>query len=478
MSVRVRFAPSPTGDLHVGGLRTALFNWLFAKNKGGQFILRIEDTDRERFRETSLKSITEALSWLGLNWDEGPIFQSSRLTVYKKYALQLIKSHDAYYCFCPKERLEKMRIQQAETTQPSRYDKCCLSLSQEEIDRRLKEGQPYVIRQNINPEGYTEFIDLIRGKVSFENQNIDDSILLKSDGYPTYHLAVVVDDHEMGITQVIRAEEWLPSTPKHIQLYQAFGFPVPQFCHLPMILGHDKKKLSKRHGATSVLQYIEDGYLPEAMLNFLAFLGWNPKTEKEFFTREELIKDFSLENINKAGAVFNIDKLLWLNGLYIRNLSLEKLVKIGESYIKPEYLAIAKKEKIDLNKLWSMAKERINTLKQINSLCDFVFEKGDYPAETLLHKKSDQPETLKNLEQASEELEKIEESEFKADKLRTYFMKYIKDRNLKTNNFLWPLRVALSGKASSPDVFDILEIFGQKKSLAEINKAKEKLKAL
>lgn len=478
MSVRVRFAPSPTGEPHVGGLRTALFNWLFARNQGGQFILRIEDTDRERYQAQSVKSLMTALDWLGLNWDEGPYFQSERLEIYKKMALKLVADGKAYYCFCGKERLEKLRIEQAEKKLPPRYDKCCLKLTQKEIEDNLKNNRPYVIRQNIPEEGITEFTDLIRGKVAFENKNLDDSVLLKSDGFPTYHLAVVVDDHEMGITHVIRAEEWLPSTPKHILLYQAFGFSLPAFAHLPMILGHDKKKLSKRHGATSVLQYIKDGYLPEAMLNFLVFLGWNPKTEKEFFRRQELIKEFSLEKINKAGAIFNLDKLLWLNGLYLRHLPLAELVKVGQPYLKPEYLKIAEEEDISLEKLWQMSQQRINTLKQINSLCDFAFEEGDYPGEILLPVKSNKEETIKNLESAKKELERMEETEYKAKVLRPYFEAYIKKQAFKTNNFLWPLRVSLSGKRASPDVFDILELFGKNKSLKRVVKALGKLKNL
>ncbi|MFA5070174.1 MAG: glutamate--tRNA ligase [Patescibacteria group bacterium] len=478
MSVRVRFAPSPTGEPHVGVLRTALFNWLFARKEGGQFILRIEDTDRERYQEKSVGSIMEALTWLGLAWDEGPIYQSKRREIYKKMALRLVREKKAYYCFCSKDRLEKLRIEQAEKKMAPRYDKCCLKLNQGEIDKNLKEGMPYVIRQNIPESGVTEFKDIIRGIVSFENNNLDDSVLLKSDGYPTYHLAVVVDDHEMGITHVIRAEEWLPSTPKHILLYQAFGFPPPAFAHLPMILGHDKKKLSKRHGATSVLQYIKDGYLPEAMLNFLAFLGWNPKTEKEFFSREELIKEFSLENINKAGAVFNLDKLLWLNGLYIRNLSLERLIKAGQPYLRPEYQARATEKNINLEKVWRMAQERINTLKQINSLCDFVFEEIDYLPEILIPIKSNKNETVGNLKLAQKQLENVKEAELKASDWRQIFEKYIQENDLKTGKVLWPLRVALSGKRASPDVFDILEIFGRQKSLDKVKKALIKLENL
>jgi len=473
--IKVRFAPSPTGDPHVGGIRTALFNWLLARKHKGKFILRIEDTDRERYQPESVERIEESLKWLGLNWDEGPYFQSERITLYQKAAEELVEKGRAYYCFCRKERLEKLRIQQAENNQPPKYDKHCRYLPKEEVEKRIKAGEPHVIRLDIPEEGTTEFNDLIRGKISFENKVLDDTILLKSDGYPTYHLANVVDDHAMGITHVIRAEEWLPSTPKHIILYQALGYTPPKFAHLPLILGRDKKKLSKRHGSVSILKYREEGYLPEAVINFLAFLGWNPKTEKEFFTREELIKAFSLAGVNKAGAIFNLDKLNWLNGLYIRKLDLEKLVSLGIPYLKEEYRKIAAEKKINLKKLWQMSQERINTLKEINHLCDFVFEPIEYLPEILIPAKGSKKATQENLNLVKNKLESIAAEDFYSEKLRNIFMEFIQKRGLKTGELLWPFRVALSGKRASPDVFDIAELFGKEKTLEKIKLALEKL---
>lgn len=475
---KVRFAPSPTGDPHVGGIRTALFNWLFAKKEKGKFILRIEDTDQERCDETSVKTIRDSLKWLGLTIDEGPFFQSKRTTLYKKNLDKILKSGQAYKCFCSKERLDELRSYQKNSGLPPRYDKKCLKLKPEEIEQRIKKGEKYVVRLNIPKEGVVEFQDVIRGKIKFENKDLDDCILLKSDGFPTYHLANVIDDHDMEITHVIRAEEWLPSTPKHILLYQAFGFEPPKFAHLPLILGRDKKKLSKRHGSVSILQYRKDGYLPETLINFLVLLGWNPKTEEEFFTLEKLTEVFSLEGVNKAGAIFDLDKLNWLNGLYIRQKNIKDLADLGNTYLKKDYLIIAKKNKIDLIKLWQMAQERISTLKEINTLCDFVFEDIDYLTEILIPKKGSKTESIQTLELVKMKLEDLGEKQFEADELKQIFLDFIKEKGLKIGNVLWPFRVAVSGKRVSPDVFDMVSLFGREKTINKINQAIDKLSNL
>ncbi|HIE03586.1 MAG TPA: glutamate--tRNA ligase, partial [Candidatus Latescibacteria bacterium] len=323
--VRVRFAPSPTGRLHVGSAHTALFNWLFARHHGGAFVLRIEDTDRSRVVEGALEDILEGLRWLGLDWDEGPYFQSERVEIYRRHADVLLERGWAYRCFCSPERLERMRREQQARGEPPKYDRRCRDLPPDEVKGRVEAGEPNVIRLKVPLEGETKFVDLIRGEIVFRNSELDDLILLKSDGFPTYHLASVVDDHLMGITHVLRAEEWISSTPKHVLLYEAFGWEPPNFAHLPLILGPDKSKLSKRHGATALLDYRDKGYLPEAMANFLALLGWSPGDGREKLSGEEMIEEFSLEGMGKRGSVFDETKLEWLNGLCIRELPPEQL---------------------------------------------------------------------------------------------------------------------------------------------------------
>ena len=324
--IRTRFAPSPTGFPHVGNIRTALFAWLFARHNGGRFIVRIEDTDAARRVEGAVEAIQDSLKWLGLEWDEGPgvggdfgpYFQSQRLGLYRQAAERLVAKGDAYYCYCSPQRLAGMRAEQVKRKQPPGYDRLCRCLSGEERAKREAEGITPVIRFRVPLDGFTQFQDLIWGEVKFEHSVLDDMVLLKSDGYPTYHLANVVDDHLMEISHVLRAEEWISSTPRHILLYQALGCEPPQFAHLPMLLGRDRAKLSKRHGTVSVAEYREQGYLPEAMLNFLALLGWSLDDRTESLSRKELIDNFSLERVSRTAAIFNPDKMEWMNGVYIR----------------------------------------------------------------------------------------------------------------------------------------------------------------
>jgi glutamyl-tRNA synthetase len=331
--VRVRYAPSPTGYPHVGNIRTALFNWLFARHNGGSFIVRIEDTDVARTVEGAVEAILDGLRWLGIDWDEGPevggkygpYTQSQRLDKYKAAAKRLIDQGDAYYCYCTPERLEEMRNEQIRLKQPPGYDRHCRDLSVQMGALKWMSGSKRVIRFRTPIEKKTAFHDIIRGDVTFDNSTIDDFVILKSDGFPTYHLASVVDDHEMGITHVLRAEEWLSSTPRHLMIYKALGYRLPEFAHLPMLLGTDRSKLSKRHGSVSIMEYKEQGYLPEAMVNFLSLLGWSLDGQTELLSVKEIIKNFSLTRVNQTGAIFNIEKLDWMNGVYIRNLSVDDL---------------------------------------------------------------------------------------------------------------------------------------------------------
>ena len=497
--IRVRFAPSPTGDPHIGNIRSALFNWLFARRYGGEFILRIEDTDKNRAVKGSLEKILENLKWLGLNYDGKPYIQSERLEIYKKYVEQLLKEEKAYYCFCSSERLEKMRKEQAEKKQAPKYDRKCLPLTKEQIEKNLKEKIPYTVRLKI-PEGETKFKDLIRGEVSFQNKEIDDQILLKSDGFPTYHLANVVDDHLMEISYVIRGEEWISSAPKHIILYNAFDWEPPKFAHLPIILGPDKSKLSKRHGAVSVLEYRDQGYLPDALINFMALLGWNPKTEQEIFSREELIKQFSLDKVQKSGAVFDIKKLDWINGQYIRKMDLGKLTEMCVPYLEKAGLIETKNKKqktknknfkiqktgeeIDfdyLKKVIALEQERMKKISEIPELIGFVFaEKLNYSPELLQWKKMDNKAIYDSLTLSEEKIYKIPEEDFCKKNIEESLRKIIDSDLIKLNTgeLLWPLRAALTGLKFSPGPFEVAEVLGKEKCLKRIGYAKQLLKKL
>jgi len=360
--IKTRFAPSPTGYLHVGGLRTALYAYLFARQNKGIFALRIEDTDQKRYVEGAVESLQNALKFFDLNWDEGPIFQSKRTEIYMKYAKQLVEGGHAYPCFCTAERLDEMRKQQEANKQPPKYDRLCLNLSKEECRVRAEAGEPYVIRQRI-PQELLIFNDLVRGEMKFHGKDVDDQVLIKSDGYPTYHLANVVDDHEMEVTHVIRGEEWLPSTPKHVWLYQAFGWTPPAFAHLPLLLNPDRSKLSKRQGDVAAEDFLKRGYLKEAMINFIAFLGWNPGTEEEFFTLDELVDRFSLDRVQKAGAVFNLEKLDFLNGHYMRAKSIEELAALVKPWLEEtDWFSKTKFAEADYLRFLASVQPRMKTL--------------------------------------------------------------------------------------------------------------------
>ena len=427
--IRTRFAPSPTGYLHVGGLRTALYSYLFAKKHGGKFLLRIEDTDRERYVADSVASILKSLYWAGIAPEEGvvldkntikqkgkngPYIQSERLHIYREHVNKLLRESHAYYCFCTPDRLEKLRETQQFEKKPTGYDGHCLSLDPSEAKRRVDSGERCVVRLKMPKTGETIFTDMIRGEVRFKNELIDDQVLLKSDGYPTYHLAVVVDDHLMDITHIIRGDEWISSVPKHLQLYKYFGWEVPQMAHLPLLLNPDKSKLSKRQGDVAVEDYIKKGYLPEALVNFVAFLGWNPGTEQEMYSLKELVKDFDLSKVGKAGAVFNIDKLNWFNKQYLKNLSNKELIKSAMPWLVEDGINVDGKI---IEKAVGLERERIMVLPELSGAIKFIFELPDYAPELLVWKKSTAEEVKNVLPKLAEFVNTLSVHDWKKEKL-------------------------------------------------------------
>jgi len=469
MNVRVRFAPSPTGYLHIGGLRTALYNYLYAKNQGGVFVLRIEDTDRERYVEGAVEKLIETLRLVGLNHDEGPFVQSERNELYQKYGQQLLGQGHAYKCFCSKERLDEVRKQQQLAKMPTKYDRRCSELSDDEVQSKINADEPFVIRMKI-PEGKTVFDDVIRGKITIENKEVDDQVLIKSDGFPTYHLANVVDDHEMKITHVIRGEEWLSSVPKHVILYQMFEWEAPAFAHLPLILNPDKSKLSKRQGDVAVEDYLAKGYLPEALINYVATLGYNPKGDQEVYDLEEFIKLFDLSKVNSSGAVFNVEKLDWMNGHYIREKSVDDLVKLVQPFLDKEVDADL------LNKIVVIEQERLVRLDQIVEIVDMYIKDPEYDSEILIWKKADQEDAKQNLSAAIEFIESMEDKDFKSvDLVEKAIKGYISSKELQNGNVLWPIRVALSGKKASPGPFELIWVLDKKETLKRLRQALKQL---
>ena len=481
--VRVRYAPSPTGFPHVGNIRTALFNWLFARHSGGKFIVRIEDTDVARTVPGAVEAILDSLRWLGMDWDEGPevdgghapYYQSKRLPVYQEVAERLVKDGYAYYCYCSSERLEAMRAEQQRQKLPPGYDRFCRCLTEADHAQKRTEGIKPVVRFKTPLDGQTSFQDILRGEVTFENKTIDDFVLLKSDGYPTYHLANVIDDHLMEISHVLRAEEWLSSTPRHTMLYNALGYEPPQFAHLPMILGPDRSKLSKRHGATALTEYREQGYLPETMLNFLALLGWSLDEKTELFSREELISNFSLERVSRTAAIFNREKLEWMNGVYIRNLSLDEFVKrvipFLERDLPPELERPLDKEYV--KNIAPLIKERAKTLAEVTDLTRFFWEESlAYTPESLLIKGSNRQFTLDAYLQAQNI---IEITPFNTAGLEKEFRDLADKLGLKPGQLFSSLRIAMTGRTVSPPLFETMEVLGQERVRNHIQEALAKL---
>ncbi len=468
--IKVRFAPSPTGHLHIGGARTAIFNWLFARHHSGRFVLRIEDTDKTRSTEESIQEIIEAMKWLGLDWDEGPYRQTERFDIYKKEAERLIAEGKAYYCWCTPEELEAIREESKGKFGIPKYDGRCRSR------REPREGVNPVIRFKARTEGETVFKDLIKGEIRYPNSQLDDFIIMRSDGTPTYNFVVVVDDALMGITHVIRGDDHLNNTPKQIQLYEALGYDVPQFAHVPMILGPDKTKLSKRHGAVSVLAYREEGYLPEALFNFLVRLGWS-HGDKEIFSKEELIELFDLKDVGKSPAVFNPDKLLWLNHHYIKTYPVEKLAELLKEFLVKEGIVDTSAE-LDpewLKEVVIAFRERAKTLKEMAHQCEFLFKAPEKYDEKGT-KKFFKPETAIYLEAIAEEIENT--SEFTKEAIDKIFNNVLERFNIKLKAVAQPVRIAITGRTVSPGLHEILLLVGKEEAAKRIRRAAQYIKNL
>lgn len=483
--VRVRYAPSPTGYPHVGNIRTALFNWLFARHYGGGFIVRVEDTDVVRKVRGAVEEILDSLRWLGMDWDEGPevggnygpYFQSQRLEFYHPVARQLVEEGYAYPCYCSPQRLEEMRAEQVRRKQAPGYDRRCRNLSQKERAQFEAQGITPVIRFQTPLGGQTKFRDLIRGEVVFTNRTLDDFVLLKSDGYPTYHLANVVDDHLMQISHVLRADEWLASTPRHILLYQALGYEPPQFAHLPMILGTDRSKLSKRHGAVSVMEYRRQGYLPEAMVNFLALLGWSLDDKTELLSREELIRYFSLERLSKTAAIFNGDKLYWMNGVYLRQLDLEEFIRVAKPFLE-EGLPPQVERPLPadyVRRVLPLEQERAKTLSEIPELVEFFFiDDLTYNADLLLGGGISKEMAVRALAVSLERLQALEP--FDTASLENSLRPSATELGLKTGELFGLLRVATTGRTAAPPLFETMAVLGKERCLRRIEAAIQRLR--
>ncbi|PKM93474.1 MAG: glutamate--tRNA ligase [Firmicutes bacterium HGW-Firmicutes-1] len=482
--IRTRFAPSPTGRMHVGNLRTALYAYLITKHEGGDFLLRIEDTDQERFVEGALEIIYRTLKDTGLMHDEGPdrdggvgpYVQSERNEqgIYLKYAKSLVEKGEAYYCFCSKERLEGLKTNLENDKEAFKYDKHCLSLSKKEIEDNLSNNLPFVIRQNNPIEGKTTFSDDIYGEITVDNSELDDMILMKSDGFPTYNFANVVDDHLMRITHIVRGNEYLASSPKYNRLYEAFGWDVPVYVHCPLITNEEHQKLSKRSGHSSYEDLLEQGFLTEAIVNYVALLGWSPGTNEEIFSLKELIERFDYKNINKSPAVFDMKKFRWMNGEYIKNMPFEDFYKLA----LPEAKKVIKKDTLSLEKIIALAQSRIEVLNEIPEQIDFFEAIPQYDIELYNHKKM-----KTNPENSLESLEKIlplleAHEDWTIDALHELVLGYVSEQGMKNGLMLWPLRTVLSGKASTPGgAFDIADILGKEESIKRIKDGIEQLKS-
>lgn len=482
--VRVRFAPSPTGYLHIGGLRTALYNYLFAKHNNGKFLLRIEDTDRTRYVDGAIENLINSLHWAGIKYDEGvfvengkivqkgeygPYIQSERLDIYKKYVDELIEKGYAYYCFCTKERLDRVREEQKIKGLIPRYDGLCRSLSLEEAREKIANGEEYVVRLKLPPNRDIKFKDLVRGDITINTEDLDDQVLLKSDGFPTYHLAVVVDDHLMGITHIVRGEEWLPSTPKHVYLYEAFGWEKPTYVHLPTVLNKERKKLSKRQGDVSVEDFRNKGYLPEGLVNYLALVGWTPEDNREILSMEELIEEFSFDRVSKTGGIFDIDKLNWVNGHYIRSYDLDKITDIAIPFLKEAGFIDDNfiKEKYEwLKILVKTVREGLSNVSEIVDKVDIFFndkvELEDAEAFEVLNWE----ETSTVLNVFKEEINNVDEID--QEFAKTVMKKVQKSTGVKGKKLYMPVRVALSGKVHGPELVSIIYLLGKQNILNRI----------
>lgn len=483
--IRTRFAPSPTGKMHVGNLRTALYEYLIAKHEGGDFLIRIEDTDQERFVEGAMELIYKSLEVTGLKHDEGPdrdggygpYVQSERVKtgIYLKYAKELVEKGEAYYCFCTKERLQKLRDQaEANGEDAAKYDKHCLSLTKEEVEKKLAAGEPYVIRQNNPVEGETSFDDVIYGKITVQNAELDDMILIKSDGFPTYNFANVIDDHLMEITHVVRGNEYLSSAPKYNRLYDAFGWDIPVYLHCPTITDENHKKLAKRRGDASVEDLLELGFVPEAIVNYVALLGWSPSEDREIYSLSELVEVFDYKRVNKSPAVFDVTKLRWMNGEYIKAMDDDTYY----DYALPQIQKVIKKE-LDLKKIADLVKTRIEVFPDILEKIDFFEELPEYDVAMYTHKKmkTNSENSLEALQELLPRLEAL--NDYSREGIEKVAMDYVAEKGCKNGQALWPLRTAVSGKQMTPGgAYEIMEILGKEESLARIRKGIELLQQL
>lgn len=479
--IRTRYAPSPTGKMHVGNLRSALYEFLIAKHAGGDFMLRIEDTDQERFVEGATEIIYRTLERAGLVHDEGPdkdggygpYVQSERMKtgIYMKYARELIEKGEAYYCFCDRDRLATLKTEVVEGKEIMIYDKHCLSLSKEEVEANLAAGMPYVIRQNNPREGSTTFHDELYGDITVENAELDDMILIKSDGYPTYNFANVVDDHTMNITHVVRGNEYLSSSPKYQRLYEAFGWEVPAYVHLPLITDENHKKLSKRSGHSSFEDLMEQGFVAEAVVNYIALLGWSPEDNREIFSLEELIREFDYRRISKSPAVFDLVKLRWMNGEYLKAMEFDRFYEMAEPYLRQ-----CLSGDLDLKKIAAMVKTRIEVFTDIAGQVDFFEKLPEYDVQMYAHKKmkTDLASSLEVLRELLPVLER--QTDYGNDALYQTLTEYVSQKGCKNGYVMWPVRTAVSGRQMTPaGATEIMEILGKEESLARIRKGIEKL---
>lgn len=480
MEIRTRFAPSPTGYMHIGNLRTALYEYLIAKSKGGKFILRIEDTDQGRLVEGATDVIYNTLKVTGLQHDEGPdiggdfgpYVQSKRMELYLPYALELIEKGQAYYCFCTKERLDSLKANNEKGDAFARYDRHCLNLSKEEVQEKLDAGVPYVIRQKMPTEGTTTFHDVVYGDITVENAELDDQILIKADGFPTYNFANVVDDHLMEITHVVRGSEYLSSTPKYNLLYDAFGWAAPTYVHLPPVMRDAHNKLSKRHGDKSFEDLINEGYLTEAIVNYIALLGWSPSDNTEIFSLKELEEKFDIAGLSKSPSIFDIKKLTWMNGKYIEAMEFETFFELA----KPRLQQAMPNTTLDLKKIAILIQKRLETLNDIPRLVDFFDTLPDYATDLYIHKKMKTTEelALSSLKACVPVLENI--STWEESEIHDVLMALVKELGIKNGQLLWPVRTALSGEPTSPGgAMELADILGKEESLRRIQVGIDKL---
>jgi nondiscriminating glutamyl-tRNA synthetase len=492
MSVRVRFAPSPTGYVHIGGLRTALYNYLFAKKEGGTYLLRVEDTDRTRYVEGAIENLLENMAWAGVMHSEGPLLndegevvqvgdkgpyiQSERTEIYREHVEKLIEDGHAYYCFCSKERLDNLRDAQKAQGKVPRYDGICRGIDPADAKARVEAGESHVVRLKLPANHEVTFEDVVRGRVTVNTDDLDDQVLLKADGYPTYHLAVIVDDHFMEVTHIIRGEEWLPSTPKHVMLYEAFGWEAPKYVHLPNILNSDKKKLSKRHGDVAVEDFRRKGYLPEALINYIALVGWSPEDNRELFTMEELVEAFSLERVSRSSGVFDVNKLNWINGHYIREKDLDELTRlcipyfVADGYVKEDEV----EEKYEwIKKIVGVTRGGIDHLSQITGTVDLFLDDE-------IRFEDEQAEEMIGLEHVPAMLRVFKEKALALDELvagevKGLFKAVQKETGIKGKNLFMPTRVALTGQVHGPEMADIIEILGKEKVARRIDHVLNKI---